>query len=39
MNTEVAAVDPEASLFQIQEFIIENKQRILPVSRRGRLWA
>ena len=35
MNTEVAAVDPEASLFQIQEFIIEHKQRILPVVRDG----
>jgi tRNA nucleotidyltransferase (CCA-adding enzyme) len=35
MNTEVASVDPEASLFQIQEFIIEHKQRILPVVREG----
>jgi tRNA nucleotidyltransferase (CCA-adding enzyme) len=37
MNTEVAAVDPEASLFQIQEFIIEHKQRILPVVREGQV--
>jgi tRNA nucleotidyltransferase (CCA-adding enzyme) len=31
MNTEVATVGPEADLLEIQEKIIENKQRILPV--------
>jgi len=31
MTTDFSTIEPEASLFQIQEFIIENKQRILPV--------
>ncbi len=31
MNTEVATVDPQADLLEIQEKIIDNKQRILPV--------
>jgi len=31
MTTEIAQVDPEAELDEIQEKIIENKQRILPV--------
>ena len=31
MNTEMASVRPEAPLSEIQEKIIENKQRILPV--------
>jgi tRNA nucleotidyltransferase (CCA-adding enzyme) len=31
MNTEVATVGPGADLLEIQEKIIENKQRILPV--------
>ena len=33
MTTEFSTIDPEATLFQIQEFIIENKQRILPGSQ------
>jgi tRNA nucleotidyltransferase (CCA-adding enzyme) len=37
MTTEFATVDPEASLFQIEEFIIENKQRILPVVEQGKV--
>jgi tRNA nucleotidyltransferase (CCA-adding enzyme) len=31
MNTELATVGPEADLLEIQEKIIDNKQRILPV--------
>ncbi|WP_319525986.1 CBS domain-containing protein [uncultured Desulfosarcina sp.] len=31
MNTEISQVGPEADLLEIQEKIIENKQRILPV--------
>jgi len=31
MTTEVATVDPQADLLEIQEKIIDNKQRILPV--------
>ncbi|MEW6673780.1 MAG: CBS domain-containing protein [Thermodesulfobacteriota bacterium] len=31
MTSEIAFVGPEADLFEIQEKIIENKQRILPV--------
>ncbi len=37
MHTEFSTVDPETSLFQIQEFIVENKQRILPVVRDGKV--
>ncbi|MBI5604032.1 MAG: CBS domain-containing protein [Deltaproteobacteria bacterium] len=37
MTTEFSTVEPEASLFQIQEFIIENKQRILPVVEQGKV--
>ncbi|MGA3085536.1 MAG: CBS domain-containing protein [Thermodesulfobacteriota bacterium] len=37
MTTEFSTIEPEASLFQIQEFIIENKQRILPVVKQGKL--
>ncbi|MBI4764454.1 MAG: CBS domain-containing protein [Deltaproteobacteria bacterium] len=37
MTTEFSTIDPEASLFQIQEFIIENKQRILPVVKQGKV--
>jgi tRNA nucleotidyltransferase (CCA-adding enzyme) len=37
MTTEFSTVDPEADLFQIQEFIIENKQRILPVVKQGKV--
>ena len=37
MTTEFATIDPEASLSQIQEFIIENKQRILPVVKEGQV--
>jgi tRNA nucleotidyltransferase (CCA-adding enzyme) len=33
MTTEVAAVDLDADLLEIQEKIIENKQRILPVMQ------
>jgi len=31
MTTEVATVEPDADLIEIQEKIIDNKQRILPV--------
>ena len=31
MTTEVATVQPDADLLEIQEKIIDNKQRILPV--------
>ena len=37
MTTEVVGVGPESDLTEIQEKIIENKQRILPVIDRGRL--
>ncbi|HMK65761.1 MAG TPA: CBS domain-containing protein, partial [Thermodesulfobacteriota bacterium] len=37
MTTELSTIDPEASLYQIQEFIIEHKQRILPVMEQGRV--
>lgn len=37
MTTEFSTVEPEASIFQIQEFIIENKQRILPVVEQGKV--
>ncbi len=33
MTTELATVGPEADLLEIQEKIIDNKQRILPVMR------
>jgi tRNA nucleotidyltransferase (CCA-adding enzyme) len=33
MTTEVATVDPDAELLEIQEKIIDNKQRILPVIK------
>ncbi len=35
MTTELAAVGPEADLAEIQEKIIENKQRLLPVIDQG----
>ena len=35
MTTEVATVKPQADLLEIQEKIIENKQRILPVMENG----
>ncbi len=37
MTTEFSTVEPEATLFQIQEFIIEDKQRILPVVKQGKV--
>jgi tRNA nucleotidyltransferase (CCA-adding enzyme) len=37
MTTELLTVGPEASLFQIQELIIENKQRVLPVVKQGKV--
>jgi tRNA nucleotidyltransferase (CCA-adding enzyme) len=37
MTTELSTIDPEASLYQIQEFIIEHKQRILPVMDQGKV--
>ena len=37
MTTEVATVDLDADLLEIQEKIIENKQRILPVIDNGRI--
>jgi tRNA nucleotidyltransferase (CCA-adding enzyme) len=37
MTTEFSTIDPEATLYQIQEFIIENKQRILPVVKQGKV--
>ena len=37
MTTEVATVKPEADLLEIQEKIIENKQRILPVMENGNI--
>jgi len=35
MNTEIASVDADSDLSEIQEKIIENKQRILPVIDNG----
>ncbi len=35
MTTELAVVDPEADLLEIQQKIIENKQRVLPVLDNG----
>jgi len=37
MNTEVASVRPESVLNEIQDKIIENKQRILPVVDQNRI--
>lgn len=37
MTTELSTVGPEASLFQIQELIIENKQRVLPVVKQEKV--
>jgi len=37
MTTEVATVSPEADLVEIQEKIIENKQRVLPVIDKERI--
>jgi len=37
MTTEYSAIDPEATFYQIQEHIIENKQRLLPVVDRGKV--
>ena len=35
MSTELASVSPDADLTEVQEKIIENKQRILPVTGEG----
>jgi tRNA nucleotidyltransferase (CCA-adding enzyme) len=35
MTTEVATVEPDADVLEIQKKIIENKQRILPVMQAG----
>ena len=37
MNTELATVKPDAELHEIQEKIIENKQRVLPVIDNGNI--
>ena len=37
MTTEMATVRPEAEIQEIQEKIIENKQRVLPVTDRGEI--
>ena len=37
MTTELSTVGPEASLYQIQELIIENKQRVIPVVKQERV--
>ena len=37
MMTEMGAVGPDAEIAEIQEKIIENKQRVLPVVDRGRV--
>ena len=37
MNSELASVRPDADLFEVQQKIIENKQRILPVMEGDRL--
>ena len=37
MSTELGTVGPEAELPEIQEQIIENKQRILPVMENGKI--
>jgi tRNA nucleotidyltransferase (CCA-adding enzyme) len=37
MNTEVATVDPEASIAEIRDRLVINKQRILPVIDEGKV--
>ena len=37
MTTEVATVQPDADLTEIQKKIIDNKQRILPVMEKNRI--
>ena len=37
MTTEIATIDIEADIGEIQEKIIENKQRLLPVTDQGKL--
>ncbi|MDR3554044.1 MAG: CBS domain-containing protein [Syntrophobacteraceae bacterium] len=37
MNTDVAAVGPEAGLLEIQTYLVERHQRILPVVSRGKV--
>jgi tRNA nucleotidyltransferase (CCA-adding enzyme) len=37
MTTEIDQVDPDAALAEIQEKIIGNKQRLLPVTENGRI--
>ena len=37
MTTEAATVSPNADLLEIQEKIIDNKQRVLPVVNNGRI--
>jgi tRNA nucleotidyltransferase (CCA-adding enzyme) len=37
MNTEVATVDPEASVAEIRDRLVINKQRILPVVEDGKV--
>jgi len=37
MTTELASVEPDAELLEIQEKIIENKQRVLPVIYNGNI--
>ena len=37
MTTELATVSPQADLLEIQEKIIENKQRVLPVLSNGQI--
>ncbi|MEJ2097549.1 MAG: CBS domain-containing protein, partial [Deltaproteobacteria bacterium] len=37
MNTEIASVELDADILEIQEKIIENKQRILPVTDKERI--
>ena len=37
MNTEVATVDPEASIAEIRDRLVINKQRVLPVVEDGKV--
>jgi len=37
MTTEIATVEPDADIEEIQEKIIENKQRVLPVGKQGKI--
>jgi tRNA nucleotidyltransferase (CCA-adding enzyme) len=37
MTTELSTIEQDASISQIQEFIIEHKQRILPVVEQGKV--